>query len=65
MTTWIISNENLNYFIKIVKSLEDAGLLIKGVVETVEDEVKRQKRSFMNMLAATLAETFTGKYVSR
>ena len=65
MTTWIISNENLNYFIKIVKSLEDAGFLIKGVVETVEDEVKRQKRSFMNMLAATLAETFAGKYVSR
>ena len=43
MTTWIISNENLNYFIKIVKSVEDAGLLIKGVDETVEDELKDKK----------------------
>ena len=29
--------------IKIVKSVEDSGLLLKGVTETVENEVKEQK----------------------
>ena len=29
--------------IKIVKSPEDNGLLLKGVTETVENEVKKQK----------------------
>ena len=32
--------------IKIVKSIEDSGLLLKGVTETVEDEVKEQKKDF-------------------
>ena len=39
---------------KIDKSLEDAGLLIKGVSETVENEVKEQKGGFLGNLAATL-----------
>ena len=30
--------------IKIVKSLEDSALLLKGVTETVQNEVKEQKR---------------------
>ena len=36
--------------IKIVKSLEDSGLLLNGVTETVQNEVKRQKRGFFSML---------------
>ena len=34
-TTLIISNDEINDIIKIVKSLEDSGLLLKGVTETV------------------------------
>ena len=34
-TTWVLSNKDLDDIIKIVKSLEDAGLLIKGVIETI------------------------------
>ena len=30
--------------IKIVKSLEDSGLLLKGVTESVQNEVKEEKR---------------------
>ena len=30
----------MKYIIKIVKSLEDSGLLLKGVTETVQNEVK-------------------------
>ena len=34
-TTWVLSNKDLDDIIKIVKSLEDAGFLIKGVIETI------------------------------
>ena len=36
----IISNNEIEDIIKIVKSLEDSGLLLKGVTETVQNEVK-------------------------
>ena len=39
-TTLIISNNEVEDIIKIVKSLEDSGLLLKGVTETVQNEVK-------------------------
>ena len=34
-TTLIISNDSMEDVIKIVKSLEDSGLLLKGVSETI------------------------------
>ena len=34
-------------FIKIVKSLEDSGLLLKGVSETIQNEVKNKKEYFL------------------
>ena len=40
MATLIISNEEMGDFIKIVKSLEGSGLLLKGVAQTVQNEVK-------------------------
>ena len=42
---------------KIVKSLKDAGLLIKNVNETIENELKEQKDVFLGMLLDTLAGT--------
>ena len=33
---WNISNDEINDIIKIVKPLEDSGLLLKGVTETVQ-----------------------------
>ena len=53
-TTLIISNNELEDFIKIIKSLEDSGLLLKGVTETVQNQVKEQKRGFLSMLLGTL-----------
>ena len=52
--------EEINDIMKIDKSLKDAGLLINGVTETVENEVKEQKRGLLGMLAATLAASFLG-----
>ena len=40
MTTLIISNDEKEDIVKIVKSLEDSGLLLKGVTETIENEAK-------------------------
>ena len=34
-TTLIISNEEMNDIMKIVKSIEESGLLLKGVCETI------------------------------
>ena len=40
--------------IKIVKYLEDSGLLLKRFTETVQKEVKEQKGGFLSMLLGTL-----------
>ena len=53
-TTLIISNNEMEDIIKIVKYLEDSGLLLKGVTETVQNEVKEQKGGFLSMLLGTL-----------
>ena len=52
-TTSIISNEEMNVM-KIVKSLKESGLLIKGVSETIKNEAKQQKGRFLSMLLGTL-----------
>ena len=55
-TALIISNNE----IKIVKSLKDSGLLLKGVTETVQNEVKEQKGGFLSMLLGTLGASLLG-----
>ena len=63
-TTLIISNNEIEDIIKIVKSLEDSGLLLKGVTETIQNEVKEQKGGFISMLLGTLGASLLGKYFS-
>ena len=46
--------------IKIVKSLEDSGLLLKGVTESVQNEVKEQKSGFLSTLLGTLGASLLG-----
>ena len=46
-TTLIISNDEMEDIVKIVKSLGDSGLLLEGVTEAVQDEVKEQKGRFL------------------
>ena len=41
MTTLIISNDEIGDIIKIVKSLEDSGLLLKGATDRVQNEEKK------------------------
>ena len=51
-TILIISNDEMKD-IRIVKSLEDSGLLFKGIRETIQNEAKEQ-RGFLSMLLGTL-----------
>ena len=53
-TTLIISNEEMNNIIKIVQTLEDSNILLKGVTKTIENETKEQKAGFLSMLLGTL-----------
>ena len=46
--------------IKIVKSLEDSGLLLKGVSETVQNKARGQKGGFLSMLLGTLGAGLLG-----
>ena len=39
--TFFILNEDMNDIIKIIKSLEDSGILIHGVMETVKHEINK------------------------
>ena len=63
-TTLIISNNDMEDLIKIVKSLEDSGLLLKGVTETVQNEVKEQKGGFLSMLLGTLGASLLGNLLT-
>ena len=59
MTTLIILKE-MNDIIKIVKSLQDAGLLIKGVSEIIETQAKEENCEFLGMLLGTLGANLSG-----
>ena len=56
----------MNDIMKIVKFLEEAGLLIKGVSETIKNEAKEQKEGFLrkffgNLGASLLRNLLRGK----
>ena len=50
--------------VKAVKSLEDSGLLLKGVTETTQNEVKEQKGGFLSMLLGTLSPILIGNLLT-
>ena len=62
-TTLIISNDEMD-ILKIVKSLENSGLLLKGVSETIQHEAKEQREGFLSMLLGTLRASLLGDILS-
>ena len=69
-TTLTVSNNEIEGIIKIVKSLEDSGLLLKGVTGIAHKEVKEQKGGFLSMLlgllgASLLGNLLTGRGINR
>ena len=53
-TSSVIYNEEMNDITKIIKSLEEPGLLIKRKSKTSTDEAKEQKGGFLGLLLGTL-----------
>ena len=51
--------------LKMVKSLEDSGVLLKGVSETIQHEAKEQRGGFPSMLLGTLGSSLLGDVLSK
>ena len=60
----MISNEKMNDIMKIVKSLKESGLLIKGISEGIRNGVKEQKGGFLGMLLGTLGASLLGNLLT-
>ena len=52
-TSLVISNDEMKDIMKKVKSLEDSGLLLKGVTKTIEIKTKEWRGAFLSMLLGT------------
>ena len=65
VTTLIISNDDMDYILKKVQSLENSGLLLKGVSETIQHEAKEQRGGFLSMLLGTLGASLLGDVLSK
>ena len=64
-TILIISNDEMDDIFEIVKSLEDSGLLLKGVSETIQHEAIEQRGGFLSMLLGTLGASLLGDVLSK
>ena len=63
--TLIISNEEVEDTIKIVKSLEESGLLLKKISETIKNEAKEQKgKAVFSVILGTLAASIFGNVLT-
>ena len=69
-TTLVISNDDLEDILKIVKSLEDSGIIVKGASDVIKNDAKQESGGFLSMLLGTLAVSLlsnmlTGEGVKR
>ena len=64
-TTLIISNDKMDDILKIVKSPENSGVLLKGVTETIHHEAKEQRGGFLSMSLGTLGASLLGDVLSK
>ena len=54
----------MNDVMKIVKSFEESGLLIKGVSETIKNDAKEQKGGFLGISLCTLGASLLGNLLA-
>ena len=64
MTTLIISNEEMDGIMGIIKSLEESGFLIKGVSKTIKNEAKERRNGFFGMSLSTLGASLLGNLLT-
>ena len=49
---------------KIIETLENSGILLKGVTKTIENETKEQRGGFLIMLLGTLGASLLGNLLT-
>ena len=54
----------MNDTMKIIQVLENSGILLKGVTETIKSETKELKGGFLNILLGTLGASLLGNLLS-
>ena len=64
-TTLIISKDEMDDILKIVKSLQDSGVSLKGVSKTMQHQAKEQRGGFLSMLLGTLGASLLGNILSK
>ena len=60
----IIEEEDMQDIIKIIKELENSNILLKGVIKTIENEIKEQRGGFLSMLLGTLGASLLGNLLT-
>ena len=63
-TTLIISNDDMKDLIKIVTTLEEHDILLKGISKKIKNETKEQKGGFLSMLLGTLGASLLGNLLT-
>ena len=60
----IIEQEDMNDIMKIVKAIENSGILLKEVSKKIENETKEQRGGFLSMLLGTLGASLLGNLLT-
>ena len=60
----IIEPEDMKDIMKIIKALENSGILLKGVSKTIKNETKEQRGGFLSMLLGTLGASLLGNLLT-
>ena len=60
----IIEQNDMKDIMKIIKALENSGILLKGVSKTIKNETKEQRGGFLSMLLGTLGASLLGNLLT-
>ena len=60
----IIEQEDMKDIMKIIKALENSGILLKGGSKTIKNETKEQRGGFLSMLLGTLGASLLGNLLT-
>ena len=60
----IIEQEDMKDIMKIIKALENSGILLKGVSKTIKNGTKEQRGGFLSMLLGTLGASLLGNLLT-
>ena len=60
----IIEQEEMKDIMKIIKALENSGILLKGVSKRIKNETKEQRGGLLSMLPGTLGASLLGNLLT-